>query len=72
MGHARAFSHKESVMINLPNDSAVPGAASPELEPQAESMQPDASQGEAGQSGSCALEEFNLDDIEVIESKVFA
>ncbi|CAM2171625.1 conserved hypothetical protein [Paraburkholderia sacchari] len=59
-------------MSNLSNDSVVPGAADSALEPQVEGAQPAAAQCGVADLGSIALEDFNLDDIEVIESKVFA
>ena len=59
-------------MSNVSNDSVVSGAADPAFNSQAETVQPAAAQGEAGEPSLFVLEDFNLDDIEVIESKVFA
>jgi len=59
-------------MSNLSNDSVVSGAAGSMPDPQAEAAQPATAPSEAAGPDVFALEDFNLDDIEVIESKVFA
>ncbi|QCP55104.1 hypothetical protein FAZ95_38905 [Trinickia violacea] len=59
-------------MSNLPNDSVSPEATDHSLNAQAEAALSANAQAQDAEPGSCMFEDFNLDDIEVIESKVFA